>query len=92
MTDPLAELSQNDLADTPPLDLRFNGLANPFACGGCSPPDTVGDIGKKHYIQMVNATKVAIFNKTGTLLAPPFDLGTLWPRSVKATPGPGRVV
>jgi hypothetical protein len=78
-TDPLAMLSQNEAAGTPPLDLRFNGVANPFACGGCSPPDTNGDVGRKHYIQIVNATKVAIFNKSGALLKPPFDLGSLWP-------------
>ena len=63
---------------TPARDLLFNGTQNPFACGGCSPPDTVGDVGPNHYIQMVNATKVAIHDKTGTLLTPRFDLGTLW--------------
>lgn len=79
LIDPLGAISQSESARTPALDLRFDGLANPFACGGCSPPDTIGDIGREHYIQMVNATKVAIFDKTGTLEAPPFDLGTLWP-------------
>ena len=29
-----------------------------------SPPDTVGDVGPKHYIQMVNSTQYQIFNKT----------------------------
>ena len=77
--DPLAALSQTARTPTPPLDLRFNGVKNPFACGGCSPPDTNGDVGRRHYIQMVNVTKVAIFDKTGTLLKQPFDLGTLWP-------------
>jgi hypothetical protein len=64
---------------TPDRDLIFNGTPNPFACGGCSPPDTIGDVGPNHYIQMVNATKVAIHNKAGTLLRSRFDLGTLWP-------------
>ena len=27
---------------------------------------------------MVNATKVAIYNKTGTLVTPAFDLSLLW--------------
>ena len=27
------------------------------------PPDTTGDVGPNHYIQMVNATKVAIYNR-----------------------------
>ncbi len=44
-----------------------------------SPPDTVGDVGPKHYIQMVNATQYQIFNKTGTSLAGPLTLGNLWP-------------
>jgi hypothetical protein len=64
---------------TPAFDLRFSGTGNPLGCGGCSPPDTIGDVGPNHYIQMVNATKVAIYNKTGTLLEPAFDLGDLWP-------------
>ncbi|MGH2537907.1 MAG: hypothetical protein ACRDHL_10970, partial [Candidatus Promineifilaceae bacterium] len=63
---------------TPGLDFDFAGVGNPQACGGCSPPDTVGDTGPNHYIQMVNATKVAIFDKSGVLLTPVFDLGDLW--------------
>ncbi len=54
----------------------------PDACGGCAPPDTNGDVGRKHYIQMVNATKVAIFDKTGKPQRPAFDLGTLWSSGV----------
>lgn len=64
---------------TPARDLLFNGASNPSACGGCSPPDTIGDVGPNHYIQMVNATKVSIYDKSGTLLTPRFDLGSLWP-------------
>ncbi|PLS77972.1 MAG: PKD domain-containing protein, partial [Chloroflexi bacterium] len=44
---------------------------------GFSPPDTVGDVGPDHYIQMVNAS-FAIYNKTGTLLAGPSNINTLW--------------
>jgi Ca2+-binding RTX toxin-like protein len=44
-----------------------------------SPPDTVGDVGPKHYVQMVNATQYQIFNKTGTSLAGPLTFGNLWP-------------
>ncbi len=64
---------------TPPLDLSFEGVGNPLGCGGCTPPDTNGAAGPNHYVQMVNATKVAVFDKTGVLLAPPFNLGSLWP-------------
>lgn len=78
--DPLVASASHDASSrTPAPSLVFNGTANPFACGGCSPPDTIGDVGPNHYIQMVNATKVAIYNKSGTLLTPAFDLGTLFP-------------
>lgn len=77
--DPLIALSQNRTAPTPPPDLVFDGTANPFACGGCSPPDANGAVGKKEYVQVVNATQVAVFKKkNGHPLAPPFDLGSLW--------------
>jgi hypothetical protein len=63
---------------TPSLDLTFDGTSNPVACGGCTPSDPNGDTGPGHYIQMVNATKVAIYNKAGNLISGPFNLGTLW--------------
>ena len=70
---------------TPAPDLVFDGTANPFACGGCAPPDTTGDVGPDHYIQMVNSTKVAIYNKSGSLLRPAFDLSTLFTSGVCST-------
>jgi hypothetical protein len=70
---------------TPAPTMRFLGVGNPLGCGGCSPPDPNGDVGPNHYVQMVNATKVAAFNKTGTLLAAPFDLGSLWPSGICAS-------
>ena len=78
--DPLVRRSQNRAGRAPRLDLRFDGSKNPAACGGCSPPDTNGDVGPNHYIQLVNATKVAIYDKAGNLLTAPFDLGDLWSR------------
>ena len=78
-SDPLASGSRKATSRTPAPGLVFDGIANPFACGGCSPPDTVGDVGPNHYVQAVNATKVAIYDKSGILLTtPPFDLGTLF--------------
>ncbi len=53
---------------------NFAGLTS-----GLNPPDTVGDVGPKHYIQMVNSTQYQIWNKTGTSLAGPLTLGNLWP-------------
>ena len=42
-----------------------------------NPPDTVGDIGTNHYIQMVNATVVSIYDKTDASLMQRFDLTVL---------------
>lgn len=47
------------------------------------PPDPTGAVGPNHYIQIVNATTVRIFNKTGTALET-FELGTLWGSSQNA--------
>ena len=76
--DPLAERSRNRARAAPEPLLTFGGTGNPAGCGGCSPPDTVGDVGPHHYVQMVNATKVAVYDKTGDLLGGPFDLSTFW--------------
>lgn len=77
-TDGLIRPPSENPGETPGLDFSFDGTGNPTGCGSCSPPDTVGDVGPNHYIHMVNATKVAIYNKSGTLLNTPFNLGTLW--------------
>lgn len=76
--DPLAASTLNRNSRTPKLDLRFEGTGNPSACGGCSPPDTNGDVGLSEYVQVVNATKIAVFDKaTGATLGG-FDMGSLW--------------
>ncbi|HWU35988.1 MAG TPA: hypothetical protein VN203_00005, partial [Candidatus Acidoferrum sp.] len=77
--DPLIGPPTGPNLQTPTPDSTFEGTGNPVGCGGCSPPDTNGTVGPNHYVQIVNATKVAVFDKTGTSLAPPFDLGALWP-------------
>jgi len=41
------------------------------------PPDPDGDVGRRHYVAMVNLT-FAIYNKQGALLFGPADMGTLW--------------
>jgi uncharacterized repeat protein (TIGR01451 family) len=58
---------------TAPLpNQNFAGQTSPF-----SPPDTVGDVGPNHYVQLVNA-QFQVWNKTGTSLAGPTQLQTLW--------------
>ena len=66
--DPLVGRSAGTRA-SPPVLLSFDGMGNPASCGGCSPPDTVGDVGPNHYIQMTNATKVSIYNKAAEITA-----------------------
>src|SRR5580765_6811900 len=78
LTDPLAASSLSSAGPTPAADLTFDGTQNPFACGGCAPPDTTGDVGPNRFVQVVNATKVAVYDKSGNLQAPAFDLGDLW--------------
>ena len=56
--------------------LNFEGM--PYT--GVYPPDTVGEVGPNHYIQMVNSgggTNVSIYNKGGSLLVGPFALDSL---------------
>ncbi|HZY42228.1 MAG TPA: carboxypeptidase-like regulatory domain-containing protein, partial [Anaerolineae bacterium] len=45
---------------------------------GYYPPDTNGDVGPNHYVQMVNVS-TAVYNKSGTLLYGPFFPHALWP-------------
>lgn len=84
LQDPLLELQESAphalwiRAFSTPI-LNFDGSL--FT--GAFPPDTVGDVGPNHYIQMVNdgvggGSRFAIYNKSGTLLAGPTSLQTLW--------------
>ncbi len=68
-----APLLEGTRAFNPP-DLNFPGI--PFQGG--APPDTVGEIGSRHYIQMTNASVVQIYDKNGLLVAGPFALDSLW--------------
>ena len=52
----------------------FEGLNNR---NGYLPPDTVGDVGPNHYVQMVNSS-LQIFNKDGSTALGPVDSSTIW--------------
>jgi len=60
---------------------NFEGLSNQdnFNIFGfrVNPPDSVGDVGLNHYVEMVNLA-FAIYDKSGNLLLGPVDTGTLW--------------
>ena len=58
----------------PATDSNFEGVDN---VNFVLPPDTVGDIGPGHYVQMVNIA-FAIYDRTGTLLHGPVNNNTLW--------------
>jgi hypothetical protein len=74
--DPLVALgASNVLGFTPAPILNIQGLSNTCAC---SPPDTIGDVGPNHYVQMVNATTLVVLDKNGTQLITPKQLRTLW--------------
>ena len=87
--DPLIASFIAPLGLTPSPDLTVEGIGNPLGCGGCTPPDPSGDVGPGVYVQMVNATKVAVFKKNGVLLGAPFDLGQLWPAGAICTEDAG---
>ncbi|MGH2920923.1 MAG: hypothetical protein ACRDKU_02520, partial [Gaiellaceae bacterium] len=42
-----------------------------------NPPDSDGDIGRNHYVAMINLV-YSVYTRTGTLLVGPVDSGTLW--------------
>ncbi|MCB2219726.1 MAG: PKD domain-containing protein [Bacteroidetes bacterium] len=56
------------------INQNFDGIANTY---GVAPPDTDGDVGPNHYVQMVNMG-FQIFNKSGTSLYGPASLSTIW--------------
>ncbi|MCL4870954.1 MAG: DUF11 domain-containing protein [Anaerolineae bacterium] len=74
--DPLIQNPLSNPALTPPLLFDFEGM--PRTIGGATPPDVIGAVGLNHYVQMVNATWFAIYNKSGGVVQPPTRLNTLW--------------
>lgn len=75
VVEPAAALGEAAQAEGDVLALlgSFDGIP----ATGSLPPDTVGDVGPNHYVQMVN-TAFAIYDKTGNLLAGPSPINSLW--------------
>ena len=65
----------------PPTLANFEGLSNNdnfnLFDGRVNPPDTVGDVGRDHYVEMVNLA-YAVYDKQGNLLLGPLAIGDLW--------------
>lgn len=63
-----------------PGDVMSDPLVN---VGGLSananPPDTTGDVGPNHFVQMVNATFFQVFDKAGNALTGATSFSSLWP-------------
>jgi len=62
------------VSDMPSPIQNFEGVGN---VNGVLPPDTDGDVGPNHYVQMVNIS-FAIYDKAGALLYGPASNNTLW--------------
>ena len=64
----------------PEFGQNFEGVGN---VNGVLPPDTQGDVGPNHYVQMINLS-FAVFSKQGALLLGPLPNTALW----QGFPGP----
>lgn len=87
-----------------PLLARQAGTKVPTAIGapilnfdgggfsGVTPPDTVGDVGLNHYVQLINfssGTQIRVYDKAGTLLSGPTALDSLGPAGQPCSNGLG---
>ncbi len=71
--DPVLQSSPGQAAMPAPF-LSFEGVNN---VDQVLPPDTIGDVGPHHYVQMVNIS-FAIWDKGGNRLYGPAGINTLW--------------
>ncbi len=80
--DPVTQTWNGPLA-IPSTSTNFEGLGQGFTgpqgtmTVNWAPPDTDGDVGPNHYVEIVN-TDFAVFSKTGTVLYGPVPTSTLW--------------
>ncbi len=88
LPDPLLDRQLNrDPRRAPTITVGLNCDGQGFT--GVSPPHTVGDVGPDHYVQAINSSRIAVYDKTGTMLPGfPIDLDSLAP-SGTCTSGSG---
>ncbi len=72
--DPVLQSSMTDSGSEPNVEQNFPGVGN---LSGVAPPDTDGDVGPNHYMQMINLS-FAIWDKEGNMLMGPADSQTIW--------------
>jgi len=71
--DPVRQLNYGTVTIPSPIQ-NFEGIPNLWAV---FPPDPNGDVGRNHYVQMVNSG-FQIYTKTGTSLYGPANINTLF--------------
>ena len=80
--DPVTQTWKGRLA-IPSTDRDFEGIGDGFTGPqgtfgvNSAPPDTNGDVGPSHYVQIVN-TDFAVFDRAGNVLYGPVPSNTLW--------------
>ncbi|BAO45540.1 carboxypeptidase regulatory-like domain-containing protein [Thiolapillus brandeum] len=78
---PIPQITDPVVQSDAPLDIKMPAILQSFEGNnnvtGVLPPDTVGDVGPNHYVQMVNSV-VQIWDKTGTSLVGPSPINSLW--------------
>lgn len=62
-------------------DLNFDGLGNG------SPNDPSGDVGVNYYVQAINATTIAVYNKSDGSLVQSFAANALWVNLAESSAG-----
>ena len=73
--DPALQGAVKSSAHAPTAPIRnFDGISNTY---GVYPPDTQGDVGPDHYVQVVNLG-FQIWDKAGNSLYGPANLSTIW--------------
>ncbi len=72
--DPVVQTTIPQDAKMPATTVNFEGIGN---VNGVLPPDTVGDVGPNHYVQMVNLS-YQVWDKSGTSLLGPLASNTIW--------------
>lgn len=73
VNDTVLQKTTGSIAAPSPI-ANFEGMIN---LNGFVPPDTTGDVGRTHYVQMVNSM-FQIFSKSGTSLYGPANINTLF--------------
>ena len=78
---PIPQITDPVVQSNAPVDVKMPAILQSFEgngnVNGVLPPDTVGDVGPNHYVQMVNSV-VQIWDKSGNSLVGPSAINSLW--------------